>query len=117
MYEDSGATLLYEGIVAAQGTCNGKDCWKATGSSGYKFKDKSGAQDSISDIKLKSGINGKAQVQVKGRGAGLAPLVPPFNLDVKVQLISGDGVSNFCWETDFSVPTKNESGQFKAKGP
>ena len=104
-------------VLAAMGTCGARPCWKATGSSGYKFKDKSGVQSSLTDMKLRSGGDGKAQLQVKGKGVDLASLAPPLNLDLIVQLIAGDSEIQECWQTICSNPKSNNPGVFSAKGP
>ena len=107
--------LLDVGTTAG-GTCDGSACWKATGTKGYRFKDKAGTGNGLNLMKLKSGIAGKAKVFAKGKGGDLIvpvlPLVPP----VVVQLLVDDGQMSDCWQSTFSDPPKNnESGKFKAK--
>jgi hypothetical protein len=61
---------------------------------------------------LKSGIDGKAKIIVKGKGANVEmptlPLAPPVT--VQLQATTGE-----CWEAVYSTPSKNDASQFKAK--
>jgi hypothetical protein len=115
MYDASGARSSAE--VPSLGTCDGRDCWKVTGTKGFKYKDKAGSTDGITDIKLRAGEDGKTQVQVKARGAGFETPTPPLDSPVVAQLTVSDGESLRCWQTTFSSPTRNQDGTFKAKGP
>ena len=77
------------------------------------YKDKDLTPDGIQQLKLKSGIAGKAKIQVKGAGVNLPTLTPPFGLPIKVQLKNNNGI---CWEANFSAPaTKNIAGSYKDK--
>jgi hypothetical protein len=59
------------------GTCAGKPCWKASGTKGFKYKDKATVPDGLTGAKLKAGTAGKSQVQAKGKGANLpSPVLP-----------------------------------------
>ncbi len=110
---DGASALVGDAFVPAGGMCAGKPCWSET-SKGFKYKSKDGAADSIRQILLKEGVDGKAQITVKGKGdAAMAspPLAPP----VRVQLVNSTGA---CWEATYSAPTTNSAGspaKFKAK--
>src|SRR6185436_11659961 len=71
---DAGA-LISSSRIAAGGTCDEKPCWKAS-ATGYQYKSKTLPLDGITQVKLKSGISGKAQMQVKGKGVDLE--IPPL---------------------------------------
>ena len=95
--------------------CAGRDCWKALGTKGFKYKDKELTPDGLDTIILKAGDDGKARIIVKGKGAGLGlPSPLDVELPVTVQLQSGSGE---CWEAEyFEVGVKkNEADFFKAK--
>ena len=72
-------------------------------------------------MKLKSGDAGKAQIQVMAAGVALDTPAPPLTGDVTVQFLARDISSTNCWQTIYTVPTKNETGNnvssYKAKGP
>ncbi len=100
---------------ASGGQCNGKDCWRDLSGKGYKLKNKSGATTrGLGGIVLKSGEQGRARVQIKGKGDFLnlpaLPLTPP----VTVQLIIDDGVNRNCWQSAFQSPFVNDGVQFRA---
>jgi len=103
--------------------CGTKPCWKRLGPEsapkGYKYKDKAADPDGITDIKMKAGTAGRAQVQVKGKGALLAPPdTAALVLPVTLQLLVDDGTVE-CFQTVFSSGgvKKQDAESFKAKGP
>ncbi|MEE8311203.1 MAG: hypothetical protein V3R77_03025, partial [Candidatus Binatia bacterium] len=115
------------GLVAAHdvpaggvvGSCSGKPCWRATGTKGFTYKNKAGAPNGITSIKLRAGEAGKSKIQVKGKGSALG--VPPtLGLsEVVVQLLIDDGTGIECFKTTFpdSGISKQDDRTFKAKGP
>ena len=42
---------------------------------------------------------------------------PPLTVPLTVQLVIRDGVSTECWQTAFSLATRNDPSRFSAKGP
>jgi hypothetical protein len=105
--------------------CGSKPCWKTVGPSsapkGFKYKDKAADPNGVTDLKMKAGVSGKAQVQVKGKGGLLNP--PPTDVGqlvapVTVQLLIDDGTIG-CFQTTFSSGgiKKQNASIFKAKGP
>jgi hypothetical protein len=127
IYDGSLATQpLFEADIAAGGVvsiCGTKPCWKAIGTSGFKYANKDGNSDDITAVRFKAGIGGKAQVQVRGKGALLSPpATDALVTDVVVQLLIDDGGTVECFKTAF--PGSSGAGgvtqddtQFKAKGP
>ena len=122
IYDESSARqpLLDVGIEPG-GLCAGEPCWKAMGTKGFSYADDAAAQGGITKIKLKSGDEGKAQIQVMAEGVALDTPAPPLTGDVTVQFLARDISSTNCWQTVYTVPTKNETGNnvssYKAKGP
>jgi cysteine-rich repeat protein len=111
---DNG-TRIYRNTVPAGGTCSGKPCWKAN-PKGYQFKTKTLVPDGVQQLKLKAGTTGKAQVQIKAKGALLQ--VPAIGTalhgPLTVQLMrESDPV---CWQAVFHTPfTKNDGVMFNDK--
>jgi hypothetical protein len=68
-------------------------------------------------MKLKAGLDGKAKLQVKGRGSNLSVPTPPFALPVTAQLLAIDGSGTTCWQTIYSAAMQNVGGKFRSKGP
>jgi len=102
-------------VLVPGGICGTKPCWKASGTTGYSMTNKVGSPQGLTKAKFKAGSAGKAQVQVQGKGVVLPPL--PFTVPVTVQLLIADGFTTQCWQTTFPTFIKNDSLQFKAKGP
>jgi cysteine-rich repeat protein len=115
VYDATGgvSALVLGRSAPAGGTCGTKPCWKQL-STGFKYTDKATTPDGIQQVMLKAGVAGKASVQVKGKGGLLGPPILPLTKDprVTVQLQSSAGQ---CWEGIYSVATKNDGAQFKAK--
>lgn len=113
LYDDSNGSAFVSGaILPAGGTCKGKPCWKAKGTTGFGYKDSIGSRFGITALKLKAGGDGGAQIQLQGRGGAL-PLPPlPVALPLRLQLSSGNGT---CWEATFSATglKRNEAGRFQ----
>ncbi len=103
VYETGAAQLFlgYRAGVAAGGTCAGRPCWKATGSSGYSYRDPEHTPDGLELIRLKSGPAGTAGMLVKGKGSHLGLLRPDIQLTLPltVQLKGSNGK---CWSADFA---------------
>lgn len=116
LYDVSAASQpLLAGSVVGGGTCNGKPCWKSL-ATGYRYKDKGGSADGVTDVKLRVSGTGEIALVVKEKGAGLAMpalgLVPP----VRLQLVLGDAGGTTCWESSFPSAIKNDAALFKANG-
>lgn len=116
---DGYALCLYDasGLIAtlsapAGGTCGRKPCWAAK-KTGFTYTDPDRSPDGLSQVVLKEGVAGKAQITVKGKGValplpGLAGLGSP--LTVQLRRVGGP-----CWGSVFSFPPadKNDAGKFK----
>jgi hypothetical protein len=88
---DGTSALLLKMTAPAGGTCGSKPCWKQLGSGpsakGYKYKDSDGLPDDLDGLTLKAGLEGKAKMSLKGRGANIAmPGLGSVRLPVTTQL-------------------------------
>ncbi len=119
---DAGGKLLEMSLPAGGSVelCDGKPCWKATGTKGFKYKNKGGSPHGITQAKFKEGPGGKSQIQIKAQGKGgflsssaTASLTEP----VVIQLLIDDGGLVGCFKTSFTAFSKKDSEQYKAKGP
>jgi cysteine-rich repeat protein len=110
---DNG-TRIYRGAVPPGGDCSGKPCWKSN-PKGYQFKSKTLQPDGIQQLKLKAGAAGKAQIQIKAKGALLqVPDIGALSGPLVVQVRrAGDPI---CWQAVFHTPfTKNDGVIFNDK--
>jgi hypothetical protein len=122
LYDAGG--LLAELDLPAGGTvatCDGKACWKPSGTKGFKYKNKTGSgSDGIVSAKLKAGAAGKSQIQIKIAGKdGFfdAPPTPGLTEPVVMQLLIDDVGPVECFKTSFTSFTKKDAENYKAKGP
>ncbi len=108
---DATPTLVLTASIPPDGVCGLKPCWKE-GRHGFSYANKLLTPDGVQQLALTEGLDGKAKITAKGKGVNLdmppLPLTPP----VRVQLKSTAGA---CWEAVYSVPSKNDPMQFKAK--
>jgi hypothetical protein len=102
---------LLRAHAPAGGLCAGKACWKAS-KNGFKYRDKLLDPDGLAQILLRSGSATKAKILVKGKGDNLPMPALPLTPKVTVQLKNDEG---FCWQAEYSTPSKNQADQFKAK--
>ncbi len=112
VYDNSG--LLLDANVPAGGQCGTKPCWKATGSSGFRYSDKQLTPDGVQKLNLKRGANGKAQIKLSARGDNLElPDLSTVAQPVTVQIKNSTGT---CWEAIYSAPPRYQSSTvFKDK--
>ena len=100
VYDPSGLRMAI--AYPAGGTCGAKACWKALGVTGFKYKDSELTPDGGSQLVLKEGALGKAQIQASGRGANLAmPALTGLTQPITVQIQNTNGL---CWEAVYSAP-------------
>ncbi|MEB2286120.1 MAG: right-handed parallel beta-helix repeat-containing protein [Myxococcales bacterium] len=116
VYDQAGGTsaLAARLGVPGGGTCGGKPCWKASSSS-FKFADRNGSRNGVTQLTLRPGAAGKAQLQIKARGVNLAvPALPLAQSPaVVVQLHAATGA---CWTQTYAAPaSRNDAAQFKDK--
>ena len=113
LYDNTGLRL--HANVPAGGLCAGKSCWKAVGTTGFRYGDKDLTPDGVQKLNLKSGTDGKAQVKLTVRGANLGlPDLSTIAQPVTVQIKNSNGK---CWEAIFSAPSRYQSSTiFKDKG-
>lgn len=102
-------------------TCGATSCWKRVpkppkATTGWKLADKTGGPDGIVKVLLKSGLAGKAKVQVVAgkRDLVLGPLPLLATPSVIAQVRTSDGA---CWGATFAGAgiTKNDGAKFTAK--
>jgi hypothetical protein len=100
LYDASGRRATLH--VPAGGTCRGKPCWQAR-STGFVYRNKDAAPDGITQLTLKTGAAGKAQLQAKGQGAAVPmPALGSLASPLQVQLRNlGNGA---CWGAVYSAP-------------
>lgn len=118
---DQYALCLYDatGLLAtltapAGGTCGTKACW-ADKPKGWQYKDEEASPSGITQFQLSAGLDGKAKIQVKGKGLNLPDLDLSMRASpVTVQLQPGSG--GVCFGATYSAPAlKNDGVQFKDK--
>ena len=116
IYDGSGNPQpLLAAAAPAGGLCKkGKPCWKAATTS-YKYSDGLYTPDGLQGVQLKEGlVNGKAKIQVKGRGLNLLPPALPLTAPVTVQV--HNTATSVCWDAVFTTLDPNQSDKLKAKG-
>ena len=110
LYDQSGLKMTAK--APADRMCGSKPCWKA-GTSGFKYKDKTGIPDGLTGLKLKAGAAGKAKIGVKGKGANLPVPMLPLTTPLRVQLKRAD--TGGCWDATYSSAIINTASKLKAK--
>lgn len=103
-------TLVVDAVIPSSSTL-----WKATGTKGFKYKDKTGAAGGVTGAKLKIGEAGKALAQIKAKGTALDDPAMPLTQPVTAQLQNSAGE---CWGHAYTAPEKfNTAERFLDKEP
>ena len=111
---DGQGDLRLAAAVPAGGTCDGKPCWAATGTKGFKFKSKSRVPSGVKALTLQAGGDGAAKIVLKGNGFNFAGPPLPFSpLPITVQLSRAGGP---CWQTVSPTADGNTESKLKARG-
>lgn len=109
---DASTALVMTASVPPGGVCGKKLCWKPT-KRGFTYANKALVPDGVQQLVLSDGaVAGKAKIVAKGKGVNVDMPALPLAAPVRVQLKSTAGV---CWEAEYSMPSKNEATQLKAK--
>ena len=120
IYETTGGTSSLARpplALPAGGSCRGKPCWKALGTSGFKYADHDRTPDGVDGLVLRAGPAGKSSIVLTAKGANLAPPALPLAQDpaVTVQLRSSTGA---CFGAAYTAPAQqNDAAQFRDKTP
>ena len=89
--------------------------WRSLGTTGFTYKDRTGASDGVIGVKAKSGVSPTSFAQVKGKGANLHLPSFPLPQPVVTQLRLSNGT---CFAATFDAGiTRNDDTSFSAKGP
>lgn len=103
---DAGSLRLSVNVPAG-GLCAGKPCWKAVGTSGFRYGDKELTPDGAQKVNFKTGTDGKAQIKFAARGANLGlPDLSTLAQPVTVQIKNSNGT---CWEATYGPPPRFQS--------
>ncbi len=120
VYDESGdvPSLVMSATIPAGGSCRGRPCWKTSGTgavNGYRYNDRDASNAGIRRIVLRPGVQDKARVQVKGKGANLALPGLPLTQDSHVTIQLRNDVGR-CWGTAYDAPAAiNDGDRFKDK--
>jgi len=113
VYDHTGGTPTrrFAAGVPFGGTCAGHPCWRDT-ATGYLYVDSARTPDGVATLSLRAAGTAGAKLILQGQGANLPFSGLPLTLPVTVQLTTGSGL---CWGANYSSPSANSTGLFKAK--
>ena len=119
VYDGSGGGQpLREYGQAPGGVCGVRPCWKAKGSSGFRFTDRARDRNGVSKQSFKSNTADKAKVVVKAKRENLDAPSLPLTLPVTVQMLIDDGGGTpQCWRSVFTAASSNAATSFQARTP
>lgn len=98
--------------------CPRGDCWRATASGGFVYRDRAGTSDGVRTARLVPGDAGRTTITVQGAGSWFAAAGPagapslPLALPVRVQTMHADGA---CWEATFSTARASTARELRAR--
>jgi len=100
-YDESGESPDLVLHAAAEGgtTCDTKPCWRATGASGFTYKDRAGTSDRVTLLQIHGGAEGKTKAKARVVGDALEA-TRPLALPMRIQLQATTGA---CWEATYDA--------------
>lgn len=102
-YDGSGDVFL-DAAVAAGSLCSGKPCWREL-KSGISYRDRYGTSGGLTSLALKAGVDGRASVKLKAKGALLTvPSLPLTTSPNPVAALVVNEETGTCWSASFSTP-------------
>jgi len=111
VYAGTSATVIIDAAVPPSSMR-----WTDHPTKGFTYEDDAGTSDGIQKIVLQAGVEGKAKVLVKGKGANLPdPPAGPLALPLTVQLVNN--TTSACFEGVYASTdvVANGAEKFKAK--
>ena len=106
--DDAGGSALMLDLAAPAGAK-----WEDRGTKGYRYRDSTALPDGIRLLQLRPGIERKARLKLKAKGAGVAldPLAVGPAATVTAEL---RGAHGGCFAAEYSAPfKKNDTSQLK----
>lgn len=100
----AGTTLVASMELPTGGICGKRDCWRATGATGFLFRDRLAVHDGVERLQLRE-RRGALRIAVKAKGAD-APVVMPLDDAATVTLQSRRSDADSCWESEFVPPAR-----------
>jgi 6-phosphogluconolactonase (cycloisomerase 2 family) len=110
LYDATG--LLMTTLLPPGGTCAGRDCWRSSGTRGFRYRDRELTPDGVGKAVLRAGAPGFAKVAVTLRGTNVPAPTLPLVLPVTAQLQSADGA---CWSATYGTASSNDGETFAAR--
>ena len=107
-----GYGVALESEIPAAGSCQGRPCWRALGSRGFRYNQ--GSDAGMTRMILKSASEGRARIKLKAEGPS-AQVSLPLSVapDVIMEIRNSAGG---CWSTRFDQPPRaNDSFRFNSK--
>ena len=101
----------------------GQPCWKATGGSGFRYKDPDAAADGVRTIRAASRSSERTRLSLQaandaGKGQTALPVGIAAGLQdatsARVQLLTTDGA---CFDATLADVRRADGAQFEAKSP
>jgi hypothetical protein len=114
LYQD--ADLARSASVPPAGFCDGRPCWKALSTKGYRYGNRSGGLSGAKAIVLREGTGDRAKAIVRSQGGPALPALPVTAASLTVQLVRADDPAK-CWGTTFTATLTNSSTTYRALAP
>jgi CSLREA domain-containing protein len=106
--------LYYDATLQAAMRLTDPAKWSAVGTTGYKYKDPTGAAGGITAAVLKAGVAGKTSVSFGGKGDNLPDPLPMTPVPPVVTVVARNSSTTTCFSAVYSAAKKNEQSLFQA---
>jgi len=114
MYDEASGTsrVAFRAVVPGGGASRGRPLWTDSGARRLKYRERDGIADGIGSMSLLAGTDGRATIDLRGKGVHLAlPRTIAQDPSVAVQLKNNAGA---CWGAQYGAPAiANGAGVFR----
>lgn len=110
LYDATG--LVMTALLPGGEACGSRDCWRATGTNGFRYRDHELTPDGVSRAVLRAGPAGAAKVNVVLKGSNAPVPTPPLALPVIGQLQAANGAR---WSATYGAASLNDATDFVAR--
>jgi hypothetical protein len=124
IYNQAGALVAELTVDRAGQTCGTRPCWRALGTTGYRYTDNTASADGFKSITAKSGVAGKGSVKLKAANrsskgqtslpTGIAAALDTSNAQATMQVVTDDAG---CFDAVLTTVRKSTPEEFAAKRP
>ncbi len=112
--QPEGLALVLEKDIPSTSSCASIACWEQT-NKGFRYRDRGRQLSSTTKLDLRTGVDGRAKIQLFSKGSSVAPPALPLTAGATATMQLLNASTGACWEARYSAPKKNSDSRYKAR--